>query len=324
VGVHADIVVVGSLNADLVVRVARFPRPGETLHGQRFDVYPGGKGGNQAAAAARLGARVAMVGQVGGDAQGAWLRSSLEATGADVSRVAVDEAASSGVALIATDASGQNQIVVVAGANGTFTADRLAPALPLLRAATVVLLQLEIPIATVERAAAEARSAGAVVLLDPAPAGDVPDQLLALASVVTPNESELSVLAGAGPGETVPDEAAIDRQARRLIARGAGTVIVKRGARGARMVTRDGAWSWAAHQVEAVDTTAAGDAFNGALAVVLAEGASLEAAVPFACAAAAISVTRPGAQPSLPSRTEAEALLEGRGGVEAQGRRETT
>jgi ribokinase len=312
--VQPDIVVVGSLNADLVVRVARFPAAGETLHGQRFDVFPGGKGGNQAAAAARLGARVAMVGQVGGDAQGTWLRSSLEASGADVSRVATDEGSSSGVALITTDATGQNTIVVVAGANGTFTADRLAPALPLLRAAKAVLLQLEIPLPAVERAAAEARSAGAMVLLDPAPAGEVPDQLLALASVVTPNESELAVLAGAAPADG-PDEATIDAQARRLIARGAETVLVKRGARGARMVTLGGAWSWAAHPVEAVDTTAAGDAFNGALAVVLAEGGSLEAAVPFACAAAAISVTRPGAQPSMPSRAEAERLLKGNRGI---------
>ena len=155
-------------------RVERFPASGETLRGPRFDVFAGGKGGNQAAAAARLGGHVAMVGQVGGDAYGPWLRASLEATGVDVACVSADDAVSSGVALITTDAAGQNTIVVVAGANGTFTPDRLAPALTWIRQATVVLLQLEIPMATVERAAAEARAAGAMLLLDPAPAADGP------------------------------------------------------------------------------------------------------------------------------------------------------
>jgi ribokinase len=163
------IVVVGSLNADLVVGVSRFPAPGETLSGGRFDVFPGGKGGNQAAAAARLGGHVAMVGQVGADSQGDWLRRSLAETGADVTMVATDERVSSGVALITTDAGGQNTIVVVAGANGTFEPGRLGPAVTRIRAARVVMLQLEIPLQTVERAAAEARSAGALVLLDPAP-----------------------------------------------------------------------------------------------------------------------------------------------------------
>ena len=161
---NPEIVVVGSLNADFVVRVDRFPAPGETLRGDRFDVFPGGKGGNQAAAAARLGGRVAMVGQVGGDAQGAWLRASLETAGVDARRVSTDDSVSSGVALITTDATGQNEIVVVAGANGTFTPDRLAPAVALFQQASVVLLQLEIPMATVERAAAETRASGAIVV----------------------------------------------------------------------------------------------------------------------------------------------------------------
>ena len=304
-----EIVVVGSLNADLVVRVSRFPAPGETLRGDRFDVFPGGKGGNQAAAAARLGGRVAMAGQVGGDAQGAWLRSALAETGADVSRVSIDEQVSSGVALITTDASGQNQIVVVAGANGTFSPERLAPAVPLLRRARVVLLQLEIPLATVVRAAADAGAAGAQVLLDPAPAMPLPDELLALSSLVTPNQSELAVLAGAVPaGDAISDQA-IDDQARTLLARGARAVLVKLGERGARLVTASGATAWPAFAVRAVDTTAAGDAFGGALAVALAEGAALGDAIRFACAAAALSVTRAGAQPSMPRRPEVEALL---------------
>ncbi len=306
-----NIIVVGSLNADFVVRVDRFPAPGETLRGRRFDVFAGGKGGNQAAAAARLGGRVAMVGQVGGDAQGAWLRSSLDSAGVDVTRISTDDGVSSGVALIATDASGQNAIVVVAGANGTFTPERLAPSLTLLRQAAVVLLQLEVPMATVERAAAAARSAGATLLLDPAPAADVSDRLLTLASLVTPNESELAVLSAAPvvDGATPDDE--IDRRAQRLLARGAAGVLVKLGARGARLVTPSQRVTWPAFPVDVVDTTAAGDAFNGALAVALAESAQLADAIRFACAAGALSVTRAGAQASMPTRDEVEHLMKG-------------
>jgi len=305
----SSIVVVGSLNADLVVGVSRFASPGETVTGHRFDVFPGGKGGNQAAAAARLGASVAMIGQVGADSQGAWLRQSLAGTGADVSLVSVDESVSSGVALITTDASGQNTIVVVPGANGTFAPERLAPAVSRLKAARVVLLQLEIPLATVERAAADARSAGAIVLLDPAPARAIPDQLIALVSIVTPNETELASLAGV-PADTFADDD-VDALARGLIGRGAAEVIVKLGARGARHVTRHESRHYAAPSVTAVDTTAAGDAFNGALAVALAEDRRLEDAIPFACAAGALSVTRPGAQPSMPAREAVLAFLRG-------------
>ncbi len=308
---NPNIVVVGSLNADLVVGVDRFPVSGETLRGRRFDVFAGGKGGNQAAAAARLGGHVALVGQVGGDAYGPWLRGSLESAGVNVSYVSTDDAVSSGVALITTDAAGQNTIVVVAGANGTFGPERLAPAVTLLRQASVVLLQLEVPMATVERAAAEARAAGAVLLLDPAPAADVPDQLLTLASLVTPNESELAALAAAPvlDGPTPDDE--IDRRAERLLDRGAGGVLVKLGARGARLVTRSRRAAWPAFPVEVVDTTAAGDAFGGGLAVALAGGAELDGAIRFACAAAALSVTRAGAQPSMPTTGEVERLLRG-------------
>jgi ribokinase len=307
--VNLDLVVVGSLNADFVVRVDRFPAPGETLRGHRFDVLAGGKGGNQAAAAARLGGRVAMVGQVGGDAQGAWLRTSLVAAGVDVRGVSTDDSVSSGVALITTDAAGQNEIVVVAGANGTFTPERLAPAAMLLRQASVVLLQLESPMATVERAAADARAAGATLLIDPAPAADVPNQLLGLASLVTPNESELAVLAAAPvlDGPTPEDE--IDRRAQQLLARGAEAVLVKLGGRGARLMTPSQRIAWPAFPVDVLDTTAAGDAFNGALAVALAEGAELADAIRFACAAGALSVTRAGAQPSMPTRDEVERLL---------------
>ena len=301
------IVVVGSLNADLVVRVPRFPIAGETISGEGFVVLPGGKGANQACAAGRLGGSVAMVGQVGRDDQGQLLRESLTRAGVDVRLVDQDEQAATGVAIISIDASGENQIVLAAGANGTFTPDRLTRAIPLIRGATVLLLQLEIPLDTVMRAAMEARAAGVTVVLDPAPARDIPDQLLRLASYVTPNEGELARLVGADMSEE-PSTADIDEQAARLIARGSSRVLAKMGARGARLITADGATQWPARPVTPVDTTAAGDAFNGAFAVALAEGADLDRAVRFATAAAAISVTRHGAQPSMPSRAEVDAL----------------
>jgi ribokinase len=300
------IVVVGSLNADLTVRVPRFPAPGETISGDGFAIVAGGKGANQAAAAGRLGGRVAMIGQVGDDAHGMLLRDALNAAGVDTRLVAIDEAAATGVAVITIDAHGENEIVLAAGANGTFAPERLAPALGALRAARVVLLQLEIPLGTVMRAAADARSAGAIVVLDPAPAVRIQDQLLVLADYVTPNERELALLAGGTPtGDDTPFED-VDAMARVVLARGAARVLVKLGARGARLVALDTVQSWPARLVHAVDTTAAGDAFNGALAVALIEGASVDQAVRFATIAASISVTRAGAQPSLPTRTEVE------------------
>jgi ribokinase len=303
---EASIVVVGSLNADLTVRVPRFPAPGETISGSDFAIVPGGKGANQAAAAGRLGARVAMIGQVGADAQGAFLRDALQAARVETRFVATDETAATGVAVITIDARGENQIVLAAGANGTFAPERLAPALGAVRSAGVVLLQLEIPLATVMRAAAEGRAAGAAVVLDPAPAVPIPDQLLALASYVTPNERELAILAGRQPtGDDTPLED-IDAMARSVLERGAQRVLVKLGARGSRLFASDGVQSWPARQVQAVDTTAAGDAFNGALAVALTERATLDQAVRFATVAASISVTRPGAQPSMPTREEVD------------------
>jgi len=299
------IVVVGSLNADLVVHVPRFPVAGETISGEGFVLLPGGKGANQACAAARLGGVGAMVGQVGRDDQGGMLRESLRRAGVDVRLVDQDEQAATGVAIISIDATGENQIILAAGANGTFTPERLARALPLIRSASVLLLQLETPLDTVMRAATEARAAGVTVVLDPAPARDVPDQLLRLATYVTPNEGELARLVGA-PVADEPSMADIDGQAARLIARGSTRVLAKLGARGARLITADGATEWPARHVTPVDTTAAGDAFNGAFAVALAEGADLDRAVRFATTAAAISVTRHGAQPSMPTRAEVD------------------
>lgn len=302
-----SIVVVGSLNVDAVVRVERFPRPGETVIGASHTLYPGGKGGNQACAAARLGGAVEMVGQVGGDAHAAWLRDHLVRDGVDVTAVARDEAVSSGVATIQIDASGQNQIVIVPGANGTLSPERLrSTAADVMAGASIVLLQLEIPLDTVIEAAIAARRAGAVVILDPAPARAIPDALLAACDYVTPNELELAMLVGASHDGSLDAVAG----AHALLARGARNVVVKLGAAGAVLVRRDhDTTPFPSFAVDAVDTTAAGDCWNGAFAVALAEGSSADRAGRFACAAAAISVTRAGAQPSLPTRAEVDALL---------------
>jgi ribokinase len=302
----APIVVAGSLNADLVVHVPRFPRPGETLSGDAFARFPGGKGANQAYAAARLGGTVAMVGQVGADDHGAWLAGHLAAGGVDTTCVLRDEQAPTGVALITVDAAGQNQIVLVAGSNGSFTPDRLATIEPVIRGARVVLLQLEIPLETVIAAARIARQAGALVILDPAPARDLPDILLELGDYVTPNETELLVLTDGGDLRGDDD---VRRRAAQLLARGAAGVLVKLGARGAAHIGPQGEYWWPAHVVPVVDTTAAGDAFNGALAVALTEGQPLDRAGRFATAAASIAVTRAGAQTSMPGREDVDRVL---------------
>ena len=303
------IVVVGSLNADFVVRTGRFPGAGETITGESFAMFPGGKGANQAYAAARLGGAVSMVGQVGHDAQADVLKQNLASAGVDVSHVDRDKGVSSGIAVIGIEASGQNRIVIVPGSNGTFAPDRLERSRDLIASASIVLLQLEIPLATVQAAASLARRAGARVILDPAPAAPIPDDLLASSDYVTPNETELAILTGTSPADSLTRDLAA-RRARELIGRGARKVIVKMGAAGALLVEASREHFWPARRVTAVDTTAAGDAFNGAFAVALAEGKGEEEAGDFAGAAAAVSVTRAGAQPSMPTREEVRRLME--------------
>ena len=307
----SGITVVGSLNADLVVMVRRFPGTGETVTGHDFSVYPGGKGANQAFAAGRLGGGdvpVRMVGQVGQDAYGSWLKQSLGQVGVDVTRVRLDPEAPTGLAMITVDAAGQNQIVVVPGANGTFNPGALPASQQAIAGAAVLLLQLEIPLPTVQTAARIGREGGAVVLLDPAPARALPDALLRSIDYLTPNESELSVLTGGAPQASLRRGEAVTR-ARQLIARGLGQVVVKMGRQGALLVTDGAEVLQPAFAVEALDTTAAGDAFNAGFAFAVARGMDAIGALRFAAATAAVSVSRRGAQPSMPSRAEVEALL---------------
>ena len=294
-----------------MVAVRRFPGPGETVTGQDFAVFPGGKGANQAFAAGRLAAGefpVRMIGQVGGDSYGGWLRQNLSQAGVDVTHVRTEPSAPTGLAMVAIDASAQNQIIVVPGANGSFNPAALTAAHHAIAGSAVVLLQLEIPLPTVQTAARIAREAGAIVILDPTPARAIPDVLLRSVDYVTPNESELNVLTGGAPVASLRRGEAGSR-ARQMIARGARRVLVKMGVQGALLVTEAGEQLQPAFPADAVDTTAAGDAFNAGLGYALARGLSEAEALRYASATGAVSVTRPGAQPSMPSRADVQALL---------------
>jgi ribokinase len=307
----SQIVVIGSLNADLVVRLDRMPAPGETVIGTDFSVFSGGKGANQACAVGRLGAASAMVGRVGADYYGEWLKDSLASSGVDVTFVQKDMTVSSGTAVISVDASGQNQIVIIPGANGAFLPEHLEQCAELIASAGIILLQLEIPQATAEAAARLAKASGAIVILDPAPAQRVSDEMLSLVDYLTPNETELAVLTGVQNFKKFSRDDAVSA-ARSLRARGARKALVKMGSLGALLVAEDQELFWPAFPVAAVDTTAAGDAFNAAFAVAISMGRSELEAGEFATAAAACSVTRQGAQPSLPAFEEVEAMLEHR------------
>lgn len=299
------IVVVGSLNIDLVVRAARRPQRGETLTGDSFGTFVGGKGLNQAIAAARLGAQAGMVGRVGADDFGHTLLRALADEGIAAAHVARDAETSSGVALIIVDAEGDNSIVIVPGANGRVSVEDIEQAAATIAAADAVLLQLETPLAAVERAAVFAHNAGVRVLLNPAPAQPLSETLLHLVDVIVPNESEAQLLTGI----SIVDDETAERAAWALLARGARAVVLTLGARGALLVEPAGIERIPGYRVPVVDTTAAGDAFCGALAVRLAAGASLAAAARYANAAGALAVTAAGAAPSLPRTKEIAALL---------------
>jgi ribokinase len=302
---RAAVAVVGSSNTDMILRVARVPRPGETLLGGEFSTAAGGKGANQAVAAARAGGRVALVARLGRDSLGDEALAGFRREGIAVSRVVRDPASPSGVALIFVGQDGENSIGVAGGANQRLSPRDVASAGDVIAGAQVLLLQLETPIRTVEAAARLAVRAGVPVILNPAPAQPLPERLLRLVSVLTPNETEASLLTGA----KVRDVRSAARAATTLQKRGVRTVIVTLGAKGAVVADEAGSRWVPGFRVKAVDTTAAGDVFNGALAVRLAEGRPLLEAVRFAHAAAAISVTRCGAQPSIPSRDEIKRML---------------
>ena len=300
-----SVLVVGSSNTDMIIRVPRIPRPGETVLGGEFSMAAGGKGANQAVAAARAGGRVAFVARIGEDDLGARALAGFQSEGIDTRFVLRAPGAPSGLALITVDERGENSISVASGANALLSAGDVEAAEAAFSAADILLLQLESPLATVEAALCLAEDKGLPVILNPAPARPLADDLLRRVAVLTPNEHEAELLAGV----PVRDEEGAREAAVRLRARGPAAVIVTLGERGAYASSREFEGLVPAFKAVPVDTTAAGDVFNGALAVALAENRPLAEAVRFAQAAAAISVTRPGAQPSAPTRAEIEVLL---------------
>jgi ribokinase len=299
------ITIAGSLNMDFVVQVESLPHAGETVPGRNFQMLPGGKGANQACAVGRLGGRGRMVGRVGEDVFGERLKASLSAAGVDVSGVLDTESQPTGVALIFVQKGGQNMIVVSPGSNGLLVPGDVEQASDAFEPGGLLLLQLESPLETVEAAAVLARTRGLTTVLDPAPARPLRRELLAVVDVLTPNETEAWTLLGR-PAAVVSVEEASDL-AGALLELGPRSVILKLGEKGAFLAQGAERRHFPAPRVDAVDATAAGDVFNGALAVALAEGMPLGEAIPFANRAAALSVTRLGAQTSVPTRAEVEA-----------------
>jgi len=296
------ILVVGSSNTDMVIKTHHFPAPGETILGGRFLMNAGGKGSNQAVAAARLGGIVTFVGKIGDDIFGKQAVKQLKEEGINVGFVSVDHENPSGVALITVDKKGENSIVVASGSNGTLCPADVDKALAELNDSEFVLLQLEIPISTVEYIASFAAKNLKKVILNPAPATELSGELLQNLYLITPNETEAELLTGM----KVTDEHSALKAASILHEKGVEVVIITMGAAGAFLLEDGKSEVIKAPKVEAVDTTAAGDTFNGALAVALSEGKTIRESIAFANQAAAISVTRIGAQSSVPYRNEIE------------------
>jgi len=300
-----SILVIGSSNTDLIIKMERIPKSGETILGGEFARTAGGKGANQAVGAARAGGSVSFIGRIGRDEFGDSALAGLAADGINVEHVVRDETSPSGIAFIFVGRQGENSIGVASGANAKLSPDDVRKARKIFGNVAVVILQLEVPLKTVAAAIKLAAAAGAKVILNPAPAQKLPASLLRQVYLLTPNENEAEILTGIPAG----DEAGAARAAQSLLAWGVKNVIITMGARGAFVAAQGIRQFVPAHKMKAVDTTAAGDIFNGTLAVALAEGKSLLDAAHFAGAAAAISVTRFGAQASAPSRREIERLL---------------
>jgi ribokinase len=304
------IIVFGSINIDLVAKTSRLPQPGETIIGSNFCTAGGGKGANQAVAAARLGASTHIIGRVGNDKFAEELLTNLQSFGLNTDNVSIDKNTHSGVAVIAVEDSGQNNIIVIPGANNNFDDEDLERLKKLLPGATALLLQLEIPLPIVQKAAVLAREAGVLVILDPAPArSDMRIEIYPLIDIMTPNEVEASQLVGFPVNN--PETAIL--AGKQLQERGVRNVIVKLGDRGVVAVTADETFFVPAFAVEAIDTVAAGDAFNGGLAAALDGGLSLSEAVVWGAAAGALCATKMGAQVAMCDRTTFDAFLQENG-----------
>ena len=302
---NPKIIVVGSFNMDLVIKAERRPQKGETLIGQEFGMFIGGKGSNQAIAAARLGADVTMIGRLGTDLFGDTFMSEFAREKIDTSFVIRDAEVGTGVASPVIEADGDNSIIIVPRANMRLSPEDVERASSQIAGADVLLLQLEVPIETSQRAAEIARANDAKVILNPAPARELPDSFLAQVDVLTPNEVETEFLSGV----TVSDDEGAQRAAQVLLNKGISTIVLTLGERGTLLLTSDQSKLVPAYNVDVVDTTAAGDAFCGALATALARGETIEDAVAFANAAGALAVTVLGAAPSMPTAEKVQAFL---------------
>lgn len=299
------IAVVGSLNMDLVTYTGRMPVTGETIMGKSFRQIPGGKGANQADAMARLGADVKMIGCVGCDDMGNTLLEALRSDSVDVAWVKRVEGVATGIASITVDASGNNCIIVVPGANNMLTIENLQASLEAIQQAEVVVAQLEVPIETVRFAIRTAKELGKLTILNPAPAVELDAEFLSYVDILVPNDTELELLSGI----KISDEADLERAAQVLMDKGVRELIVTLGSKGCIHINKSGSKAYPAYKVNAVDTTAAGDSFIGAVAVAISEGKAYEEAICFATAVGALTVTKEGAQSSLPLREEVENFI---------------
>ncbi|GIU20956.1 MULTISPECIES: ribokinase [unclassified Shewanella] len=301
----SQLIVLGSVNADHVLQVPSFPRPGETLHGRNYQVIPGGKGANQAVAAARLNADIGFIACVGDDSFGQNIRQTFANDGMDISAVHMVENTPTGIAMIQVSDCGENSICIAAEANDALTTEIVEQHSVKIEQAEYLLMQLETPLAGIELAASIAKAKKTKVVLNPAPARSLPDVLLAMVDIITPNETEAEVLTGVA----VTDADSAAKAAKVLHGKGIATVMITLGAKGVYLSEQGTGSIIAGFKVKATDTTAAGDTFNGAFVTGLLEGKAIEDAVVFAHGAAAISVTRFGAQTSIPSRDEVEQFL---------------
>lgn len=297
---NKTLVVVGSANIDMVVMADRFPKCGETILGKNFYMVPGGKGANQAVCSAKLGADVSFIGKMGDDIFRNRLFESMSNDGVCLEHVFIDNDCSTGIALIMVDNEGNNEIVVVSGSNMQLTPKDIDSKKDIIAEADVVLMQLEIPVETVKRTAEIAKSGGAIVILNPAPAFPLPDDLLGLIDYLTPNETEIELMTG----KKIIDKPSLEYAARTLIDKGVENVIVTLGKKGSMCLNGMGPVYFDAKRVKAVDTTAAGDAFNGAFALGILQKMDIETAIEFAGMVAALSVTKVGAQSSMPTVEE--------------------
>lgn len=298
------VLVVGSANMDLVVTADRFPLPGETIFGKEYQTFPGGKGANQAVGCAKLGSDTYFIGKFGDDDFCDALTKSMRNDGVNINNIFIDEGATTGTALITVDKDGQNEIIVISGSNMKLTPSDIESKRAVFSKVKVVLSQLEIPLDTVMKTAELSKDEGSVFILNPAPAIALPDELLNKIDYLTPNEIELELISG----KKVEDDESAVIAALDLINRGVGNVIVTLGSKGSLFINKDQIKKFPAVKVHAIDTTAAGDAFNGAFAFSLARGNSAEESVEFANRVASISVTRMGAQNSMPFYNEVEII----------------